>query len=325
MARTKLIKPLSIIPGGAVKTNDEGIVEGFGIVFGSYEQPDRSQMRDFFTPRSFINTKRSITIPLYYQHAGAQIGEATLLKSNDGWEATATIDLTSPEGVAAYKKVKSKPHGFSTGALSHLVERVPSPNNTNWLKKWPVGEISLTPTPAEPAAVVYSVKAIDLKDDMMSAAGWDWGMGDEMEAPDTDEMLSNLEQVAYILRLINGDATQLNAALDNISSSIAAVVQNHLENCMKDTNTQIAELRDELKTLFSSYLPGVLKETSTSTEQIPPAQPEPVQNTSTPVEEQVKTLQAQLDEAAARINQLTLSNESLTRMVNLADILNQVM
>lgn len=156
---------LLIIDGGTVKTNEEGLVEGLGIVFGSEEEPDQSSKRDFFTKDSFIRKKESFSVPLYYEHGlGAidvEIGEATLTKTDQGWKANAVIDTSDELGKKVYEAVKEKPHGFSTGALEHLVKREARSNNTNFLKQWVVGEISLTERPAERKAVVESVKSVN--------------------------------------------------------------------------------------------------------------------------------------------------------------------
>lgn len=160
----KNINNVVIIDGGTVKTAEDGVVLGLGIVFGSPEEPDQSAQRDFFTEDSFIQKKTSFDVPLYHNHGFPikhQIGEATMTKTDKGWAAEAKIDLTDELGKQVYKSVKEHAYGFSTGALSHLVEREAKENNTNFLSMWPVGELSLTPRPAERKAVVQAVKSID--------------------------------------------------------------------------------------------------------------------------------------------------------------------
>ncbi len=154
-----------VIDGGVVKTEEEGIVSGLGIVFGSETEPDQSKQRDFFTADSFVRKSTEFSVPLYYNHGfGAietEIGEAVLTKSDTGWNAVAKIDVSDAAGKKVYKAVKDTPHGFSTGALQHLVKREAKDNNTNFLRQWVVGELSLTERPAERKAVVQSVKSID--------------------------------------------------------------------------------------------------------------------------------------------------------------------
>jgi hypothetical protein len=159
MDKTQLL----VIDGGTVKTNAEGIVEGLGIVFGSESEPDQSPQHDFFTEDSFIQKKSTFSVPLFYNHGmpfDDQIGEATLTKSANGWMTTAEIDTTTELGKKVYEAVQEKPHGFSTGALQHLVKREAKSNGTNFLKKWVVGEISLTERPAERKAIVQSIKSV---------------------------------------------------------------------------------------------------------------------------------------------------------------------
>lgn len=156
---------LLVIDGGVVKTSADGIVEGMGIVFGSETEPDQSSYRDFFTSESFIQKKSKFNVPLFYNHGlglyDEQIGEATLTKDEDGWKAVGEIDCSTELGEKVYNAVKESPHGFSTGALQHLVQREAKSNKTNFLKRWVVGELSLTERPAERRAVVQAVKSID--------------------------------------------------------------------------------------------------------------------------------------------------------------------
>jgi len=174
---------LLVIDGGTVKTDAEGIVHGLGIVFGSEDEPDQSRERDFFTRDSFVMKKKSFSVPLYHEHGKGifkdQIGEATLTKTDNGWEATAQIDLEDEAGKQIYEKVKTTQYGFSTGALQHLVEREAKSNGTNFLKKWVVGEISLTARPAERKAVVQAVKSLD---DELVQEEVDWETVDQKSA-----------------------------------------------------------------------------------------------------------------------------------------------
>lgn len=153
-----------VIDGGEVKTGDEGLVSGLGIVFGSENQPDRSEMRDFFTSDSRISRKSSFEIPLYWEHGlkgyDDPIGEATLTQTENGWFAQAQLDLNTEEGKKFYDLLKTKQYGFSTGSMSHLVRRESKGNKTHFLKKWPASEISLVEMPAEARALVQSIKSL---------------------------------------------------------------------------------------------------------------------------------------------------------------------
>lgn len=154
-----------VIDGGTVKTEADGVVTGFGIVFGSEADPDQSSMRDFFTEDTFITKRKQFEVPLYYEHGlgpiKTEVGTATLIRDKNGWKATAQIDTSDDLGKTVYEAVKEKPHGFSTGALQHLVKRESRQNNTNFIKQWVVGEISLTERPAERKAVVETIKSVN--------------------------------------------------------------------------------------------------------------------------------------------------------------------
>lgn len=155
---------LLVIDGGLVKSTAEGIVEGMGIVFGSEKEPDQSTFHDFFTAESYVRNKEEFQVPLFLEHGlglhDEQIGEATLSKQNDGWKAVAEIDTSTDIGQKVYEATKEKQFGFSTGAMQHMIKRVSKSNGANFLKKWVVGELSLTERPAERKAVVQSVKSI---------------------------------------------------------------------------------------------------------------------------------------------------------------------
>ena len=53
---------------------------------------------------------------------------------------------------------KSGKLGYSSGATGHMVERKKSADGRYEITRWPIGEASLTPTPAEPMNMVKSLK-----------------------------------------------------------------------------------------------------------------------------------------------------------------------
>jgi len=195
------LNQLLAIDGGEIKTTDvEGQVKGMGIVFGSPEQPDQSSFRDYFTPESYITrkNKKKMTLPLYYEHGEGlvkeEVGDAVLTRTEDGWTAEAQIDLELEAGKLVYEQIKGKQHGFSTGAMSHLVKRVPTKNNTNLLEKWVPGEISLTQWPAEKRATVYAVKSL----------------GDELKyEPMWSEEEQKLRDESWVIALYSEDGNKI--------------------------------------------------------------------------------------------------------------------
>ena len=249
-----------VIDGGEVKSQEGGIVEGLGIVFGSSDQPDQSPYKDFFTEESYINRKNTFEVPLYYNHGiglyDEEIGEAVLTKSSQGWDVVAQLDLTNPTAERVYEAVKAKPHGFSTGALSHLVKRVKKENDTNWLKRWNVGEISLTPTPAERNAVVQAVKC-------MSDNGSAHIYGSEVSvtvSPETDieKLVASLESALTMLRgfsakhLGEGFEARLMTKIDEVVKG--NVSPKELEGELAEVKTQLEAKEQELAEVKSELL-----------------------------------------------------------------------
>ena len=129
-------------------------VLGRGIVYGGQDLTG-----DRFTKATDLGDTRSpVGMPVYYDHAMSTIrGQIGTVKSwtptGDGIDVEIELDKRLSYVGDVMKLVKSGALGLSTGALSHLVVR-----QGGELKRWIVGEISLTPTPAEPRTLT-EVKA----------------------------------------------------------------------------------------------------------------------------------------------------------------------
>jgi HK97 family phage major capsid protein len=141
--------------GGAVKAVAPFTIKGRGVVYGGADLTGDTFTRatDFGESRPFIG------MPVYYDHAlGSMRGQIGTVKSwqpaDDGIDVEIEIDRRNRYAAEVMKLVKSGALGLSTGALSHLVVR-----EDGELKRWVVGEISLTPTPAEPRTMTNEVKA----------------------------------------------------------------------------------------------------------------------------------------------------------------------
>jgi hypothetical protein len=88
---------------------------------------------------------------------------------------------------------KSGKLGYSSGATGHMVERKKMADGRYEITRWPIGEASLTPTPAEPQNMVKSLKDMygDMEDD---------GMEEEMMIP-----VAPGEDVATFVEKVYGD------------------------------------------------------------------------------------------------------------------------
>lgn len=121
-------------------------LKGMGIVYGG-----RDLQHDTFTRDTDYGATRSfIGMPVYYDHAlggiASQVGTVKVWQpTDDGIDVEIELDRRHKYAKQIMELVKRGALGLSTGALSHLVER-----EQGEIKRWIIGEISLTPTPAEP-------------------------------------------------------------------------------------------------------------------------------------------------------------------------------
>jgi len=136
----------------SVKAIGEYTLKGKGIVWGG-----RDLQGDTFTPATDLGETRSfIGMPVYYDHSlgdlRRQIGVVKAwAPDDDGIDVEIELDRRDKYAKQVMQLVKRGALGLSTGALSHLVVR-----ESGELKRWVVGEISLTPTPAEPRTTATS-------------------------------------------------------------------------------------------------------------------------------------------------------------------------
>ncbi len=130
----------------AVKQTGAYSIRGRGIVYGG-----KDLQGDTFTPETDLGDTRSfVGLPVYWDHSlGTLRGQIGTVKAwipeDDGIDVEIELDRNSKYIQQVMSLVKEGKLGLSTGALSHLVER-----KSGELKRWIVGEISITPTPAEP-------------------------------------------------------------------------------------------------------------------------------------------------------------------------------
>lgn len=148
---------LLVIGGAEVKARPGGAISGFGIVYSGPDSPDK--VGDFFSEVSDLGLRGRSTVPLYWDHClGTEKGElaqATFLRGTKGILFSALLDMDNASQREIWRRASHGELGFSTGAPPHLVQRVPTGiKGVNWLKRWPVAEISLTPTPCEPRCAV---------------------------------------------------------------------------------------------------------------------------------------------------------------------------
>ena len=136
-----------------IKSVSGYLITGTGVVYGGMDLTgDRfTRQTDFGDTRSFIG------LPVYYDHGlsglKSQIGVVKQwMPTDEGIDVEIEIDRRHQYASKVMELVHRGALGLSTGALPHLVVR-----EGGELKRWIVGEISLTPTPAEPRTITAAV------------------------------------------------------------------------------------------------------------------------------------------------------------------------
>lgn len=145
----------------SVKAIGNGKVGGYLVVFGDAKTLDLQG--EYFTAKTEFNLDWYEIRPALYQHGldgqltSSPIGKIHNLKVDDiGIWAEAQLDMHNEYVQAVNKLVDKGVMHWSSGSLAHLVEVEDDGN----IKKWPLVEGSLTPTPAEPRRTdIQSIKS----------------------------------------------------------------------------------------------------------------------------------------------------------------------
>jgi HK97 family phage major capsid protein len=139
------------MPAHVVKALGGGRIGGYLVRWGSPAEPDLHG--EYFTPETELALDWYDRRPLLYHHGldgavrSALIGTLDHLHQDDiGLWAEAQIDLRRSYAQAVLALIERGALGWSSGSLSHLVQTAPDGH----IRRWPIVEGSLTPTPAEP-------------------------------------------------------------------------------------------------------------------------------------------------------------------------------
>ena len=231
--------------GSGVKAVGDYVVRGRGIVYGG-----KDLTGDIFTKATDLGDTRSfVGTPVYYDHGLSSIrGQIGTVKAwtpaGDGIDVEIELDKRLDYIDDVMKLVKSGALGLSTGALSHLVVR-----QAGELKRWVVGEISLTPTPAEPRTLT-EVKAT--QDDTVRTATATLSPSDTTSTNNTKgttvENINQIVQDAVVTALKNVAGEPVNGG--TITAPAPAVKSVALDN-----DTDAFASRD-YERAYKSYLRG---------------------------------------------------------------------
>lgn len=131
--------------------NDNGRIGGYLVVWGDDSRPDLQG--EFFTPETELGLDWYPRRPVLYHHGlddtlgPVMIGQIETLRPDEtGVWVEAQLDLRNRWARAVLDLVRRSVLGWSSGSLPHLVDVAAS----GYIRRWPIVEGSLTPTPAEP-------------------------------------------------------------------------------------------------------------------------------------------------------------------------------
>ncbi len=150
------IKSIKTFLADSIKVNANGRVSGYLVRFGSPNDTDLEN--DYFTKSTDfgvdLSNGKEAGIGLYYNHGmdskikTNKIGYAQLKMDDKGIWLRGQLDMADEYSKMIYEMAKMGKLGLSSGAASHMVERERMGKSFE-IKRWPVAEASLTPTPAE--------------------------------------------------------------------------------------------------------------------------------------------------------------------------------
>ncbi len=132
-----------------IKDLGEGRIGGYGVAF---TDPDSKDLQDeYFNSDTNLMGEFFERVPMFYQHGldrtmGKRIIGAARVASRDdtGVWYEAQLNLRDEYERTILELVKQGKLGYSTGSVSHLVEKA----QDGKLITWPVVEVTLTPSPA---------------------------------------------------------------------------------------------------------------------------------------------------------------------------------
>ena len=184
--------------GSAIKADDSGRVRGYLVRFGGQDIEG-----DYFTKNTDFGRPMSpgVRVPmnLYYHHGQdktigkSRIGLGFITMDDKGLWYESQVEMADQYQKMIQELAKSGKLGYSSGATGHMVERKKMSDGRYEITRWPIGEASLTPTPAEPMNMVKSLK--DMYGDMEG----------EMEEEEMIIPVAPGEDVATFVESVYGD------------------------------------------------------------------------------------------------------------------------
>lgn len=232
-------------------------IEGYGIPFGGPIKGQDIDGEDFGPDTDLCLDWFPEGRPILYHHGlhGAVkteiVGRQTEVELEDGGAfVRGELDKRSRWYSRVKKLIDKGALGFSSGAMPHLVQTTKSGH----IKRWPWVELSLTPTPSNPGAVVYAVKASDFpftSDD-------DEGGPDDGPYSEHGERV--LADVAGFLDRTDDRAESRNKVGRELSAANREALK-ELDGHLSGWASEIAKKRERIKDLLARTDPDAKKAT----------------------------------------------------------------
>ena len=151
--------------GDAIKADDNGVVSGYLVRYGTPAETDLEG--DYFTKTTDFGfpTEDKVPLNLYYHHGmdntigKRPVGKGYVMADEKGLWYQAQLNMADEYGKMISDLAKSGKLGYSSGAAAHMVERKQI-GSAHEITRWLIAEASLTPTPAEPKNTVKSLDAL---------------------------------------------------------------------------------------------------------------------------------------------------------------------
>lgn len=146
------------------ETEENAVVAGYGVIFGGKDLDGET-----FTNETEFMLDMVPVKDVYYDHTVSRIGHAvgkSLRETVDEFGIWVETEIDKQKEYARYvlDRIRKGELGYSSGSVGHLVRKL-----EGLIKRWPIVEWSLTPTPAEPRTLgieqvksVFSVAGIEM-------------------------------------------------------------------------------------------------------------------------------------------------------------------
>lgn len=247
----------------------EGRVGGYLVVWGNPSQKDLQG--EYFTPESDLGLSWYDQRPVLYHHGldgdlqAANIGVMTSLKADSvGLWAEAQLNMRNRYVQAVLKLIQKGVLGWSSGSLPHLVQVAAD----GFIKRWPIVEGSLTPSPAEPRrTTVGAIKSAVLQ-------STDLALPEPSKEPPAEET-PQTDMPIVVSEAPDREVTETEPedTMDNIQATCSAVLQ-----ALQSARPDIVLTPEESNAILAAAAQALGADTSMAT-----ATPEAIGNAAGPI------------------------------------------